>query len=615
LARHLQELSVGPEKLVGIYMERSPDVIAGILAILKAGGAYVPIDPGYPSERVRFMLEDSQVSVLLTQEHLCQTIRTDETEVLCLDADWPLIAQQEKGNPEHTASLENLAYVIYTSGSTGQPRGVCITHANLYPYVQAMQELLEINARDRHLHTVSFAFAASVRQFLMPLCMGGAVVVAPTEQVRDPVTLFETIKEHDVTIMGVNPSYWQSCVNVLASMSPERREFLLDNRLRLVVSASEPLWSDLPRTWRSDFGHGARLVNMLGQTEATGILTSYPIPAIEDEQRHILPVGRPLTNVRVYMLDRHMQPVPIGVPGEIHVGGRLLARGYLGNAALTARKLVPNPFDDTARTRLYRTGDRGRCRADGTIEFLGRADHQVKIRGFRVELAEVEARLGEHPQVRECVVVAREAHSGSSSPSPPATVPGKEGRLVAYVVPRQRPEPSTSDLRRFLQEYLPEYMIPSAFVTMDALPLTPNGKVDRGALPEPDSTRPALEQPFDAPRTPLEEVLASMWAQVLEVENIGIHDSFFELGGHSLLATQFASELQDIFPTEVPLLGMFFEEPTVAGLAAAISSSHPDPAKVDKVVQALQLIGQLSGEEVEAMLTEQVDDIELSERV
>lgn len=568
LARYLKTLGVGPEQLVGICLERSLRMVVGILGILKAGAAYVPLDPTYPGERLAFMLEDSQVSVLLTQHQLIQRLPYHEAQIVSLDTDWPLISQQGKENPGSTALAENLAYVIYTSGSTGKPKGVMITHANLCHYVQAMAPVLSITAGVSYLHTASIAFSSSVRQLMAPLSHGAAIVVATAEQIRDPLELFAVIKRNGVTTIDIVPSYWRNCNHALASLDAKSRSVLLDNNLRLIVSASEPLLSDVPSQWTFEFKHGARLINMFGQTETAGIVTTYPIPVKENERAEVVLIGRPIANTQIYVLDKHLNPVPRGVIGELCIGGDGLARGYLNRAELTAERFVPNPYSDESGARLYKTGDLARFLPDGNIEFLGRSDHQVKIRGFRVELGEIEAVLADHGGVRKAVVSVREDRTG-------------ENRLIAFLVLDKNESPTINELRSFIKEKLPEYMIPSAFVVLDTMPLTPNGKIDRLSLPIPDQVLHGLENAFVAPRTQVEELLAMIWAQVLGLEQVGVHDNFFELGGDSILAIQILVKTNQAGLRLTPQ--QLFQFPTVAELAAVAGTAPTVEAQQEVV--------------------------------
>jgi amino acid adenylation domain-containing protein len=570
LARYLQQQGVGSEVLVALCCERSLEMAIGVLGILKAGGAFVPLDPAYPQERLTFMLQDAQPSVLVTQEHLLTGLPKHEASVVCLDKHWSVIAGQSEENLSVTVTATNLAYVIYTSGSTGLPKGVRVAHTNLCHYAQAMQRALGITAEDVYLHTASIAFSSSVRQLIVPLTAGATVKVATSEQRKDPLALFEGIKQHDVTVIDIVPSYWRNCDRALACLQPESRKALLDNKLRLILSASEALLSDLPTNWMFEFQHQASLINMFGQTETCGIVAVYPIPARPENRPKVIPLGRPIANTQIYLLDEYLQPVPIGVPGELYIGGCGLGQGYLNRPDLTARSFIPNPFSNKPGARLYKTGDLGCYLPDGTIMFLGRSDYQVKLRGFRIELGEIEAVLNQHPSVREVVVLAREDEPGNK-------------RLVAYIVlnPQSKIQnPKSNDLTRFLRERLPDYMVPSIFVMLEVLPLTPNGKVNRQALPAPDRARSNVEGTFVVPRTPVEEVIAGIWAETLGIERVGIHDNFFELGGHSLLATQVVSQVREAFQVEMPLRSLF-ETPTVAGLSDHIEAAMRTGQKQD----------------------------------
>ncbi|NMG21590.1 non-ribosomal peptide synthetase [Brasilonema bromeliae] len=544
LAHYLRTLGVGPEVLVGIFVERSLEMVVGVLGILKAGGAYVPLDPSYPKERLAFMLENSQPLVLLTQEFLFTELPEISAQVVCFDRDWQSIAQHCEENLNQTATTANLAYVIYTSGSTGKPKGVQVTHANLCHYAQAMGQALGITAEDVYLHTASIAFSSSVRQLMVPLAAGATVKIATSEQRTDPKALFAAIQQHDVTVIDIVPSYWRNCIHTLATLEPRTRQALLDNKLRLIVSASEPLMSDIPTQWTFGFKHQARLINMFGQTETCGIVATYPIPAQQHERVKIVPLGRPIPNTQIYLLDSHMQPVPIGIAGELHIGGLGLARGYLNRPELTEEKFIPDLFSQKEGARLYKTGDLARYLPDGSIEFIGRSDYQVKIRGFRIELGEVEAVLNQHPAVLQSVVVAREDKSG-------------EKRLVAYVVPNQKTTVTITELRRFLKKKLPEYMVPFAFVLLEALPLTPSGKVNRSTLPAPDLVKQDLQATFVAPHDDLEKTLSQIWEEVLGIQPIGVRDDFFDLGGHSLLAVRLFAQIEKKFDKKLPLATLF----------------------------------------------------------
>lgn len=597
VARYLHTLGVGPEVLVGIYLARSLDLVVAILGVLKAGGVYVPLDPAYPRQRLAFMLSDAQVQVLLTRQEFLSSLPEHNAQVFCLDADWPRVVLQSTDYLPPPLAPHNLAYVIYTSGSTGKPRGVMITQANVGHYVQALQARLGITADDRYLHTASVAFSSSVRQLLLPLAHGAAMVMASTAQLGDPLTLCQVIKQQQVTVLDILPSYWRNLTQALDRLPHESRRGLLDNGLRLLMSASEALMSDVPEQWTAGFQHQARLLNMFGQTETTGIVAVYPIPP-QASLGPIVPIGRPIVETQLYLLDTHLQPVPIGVSGELCVAGRGLGRGYLRHPALTAQKFLPQPFSTEPGARLYMTGDRARHLLDGTLAFLGRIDQQVKIRGVRIEPGEIAALLSQHPSVSAAVVVGREE------------TPGGDRHLVAYVVPREESTAAAESLtiplslttwRDFLQQKLPEYMVPTTFVPLAALPLTPNGKIDRQALPAPHQGRPALENTFVAPHTPVEAEVARIWAEVLRLDRVGIHDNFFQLGGHSLLAAQVIYRLREIFLTELPLPSLF-EAPTVAGVAAVIECAQSAGAEQIAIARALADIEQLSADDIHTLL-------------
>jgi amino acid adenylation domain-containing protein len=570
LARYLRALGVGPEVLVGICVERSLEIAVGILGILKAGGAYVPLDPMYPRERLAFMLDDTRTPVVLTQERLLERLPQHEAEAVCLDRDWNAIAQHDDATPPVEATAENLAYVIYTSGSTGAPKGVQIAHRGLCNEIESVIRTFRPQQGDRVLHSVSFSFDAATSHMLMTLCSGATLYVASEDSRLDSAGLAQMLREHGITHVSLPAS-------VLAALPYEELP-----ALETISVGAEACSAELVARWAP----GRRFFNAYGPTEATIVAT---VVECTDGDRKP-PIGRPIANTQVYILDHHMQPLPIGVPGELHIGGAGLARGYLNSPELTKEKFIPNPFSDESGARLYKTGDLARWLPDGNIEFLGRLDHQVKVRGFRIELGEIEGALRGYPAVQEDVVLAREDKPG-------------DRRLVAYVVPDRESSLTVSKLRRFLWKKLPGYMVPSAFVFLDALPLTPNGKVDRRALPAPDATRPDLEEVFVAPRTPIEELVTGVWAEALELEQVGIHDNFFDLGGHSLLATSVVSQLRDLFRVELPLRSLF-EAPTVAEVSQVIVTRETKPGQAEKIARILKKVEGMSAGDVRATLRE-----------
>src|ERR687886_738282 len=556
IAHHLRSLGVRPDVLVGICVERSLEIVVGLLGILKAGGAYVPLDPAYPQERLAFMLEDSQVPILLTQQRLVDRLPEHQAHVVCLDSDWETIAQQSEDNPVSGVTPHHLAYVIYTSGSTGKPKGVLIAHRGLVNHGVAVVKQYDLQSCDRILQFSSISFDIAVEE-LFPSWIAGATVILRSEgMLSSSMDLRQAIEQQRLTVLNLPTAYWHQWVHSL-SLSNQP----LPETLRLVVVGGEKASPTTFSSWRQLAGvDRIRWLNTYGPTETTVIVSVYEpgTNLLTQGVTFELPIGRPIANTQIYLLDNQLQPVPIGVPGEVYIGGAGLARGYLNRPDLTVEKFIPNPFGNAAGGRLYKTGDLARYLSDGNIEYLGRLDDQVKIRGFRIELGEIEAVLSQHPAVDETVVVVRE------------DVPGNK-RLVAYLVVNQATAPTMPQLQQFLKQKLPEYMVPSAYVLLDALPLTPNGKIDRRALPAPDTARPEGEGAYVAPQTPVEEILAGIWADVLGLQQVGIHDNFFELGGHSLLATQLISRLRDSFGVEFPLRGLF-ESPTVAGLSERLEA-------------------------------------------
>jgi len=546
LAHHLQKLGVQPEMLVGICVERSLEMVVGLLGILKAGGAYLPLDPSYPQERLAFMLEDAQVSVLLTQQKLLAGLPEYKAHRFCLDTDWELLAQESEEKPISGVTTDNLAYTIYTSGSTGKPKGVLVTHQNLVHSTSARLSYYSEPVTS-FLLLSSFAFDSSIAGIFWTLCQGGILVLPADKFQQELLQLTKFIAQHQISHLLSLPSLYNL---ILEQAEPQQLTCL-----RTVIVAGEPCSRELIERHSKLLAHTS-LFNEYGPTEGTVWSSVYHCQP--SGLRTQVPIGRPIANMQIYLLDKYLNPVPIGVPGEIHIGGAGLARGYLNRPELNNQKFIPNPFSDESGQRLYKTGDLARYLSDGNIEFLGRLDHQVKIRGFRIEQGEVESTLLQHPTVRETIVIARE------------DIPGDK-RLVAYVVPNPEQTPTIDGLRHFLKQKLPDYMVPSAFVLLDALPLTPNGKVDRRALPAPDQSRPDQSVTFVAPRSPIEQQLADIWAEVLRLKQVGIHDNFFELGGHSLLATQVISRLRQAFGVELPVRTLF-EAPTVADLGTRLET-------------------------------------------
>jgi amino acid adenylation domain-containing protein len=580
LAHHLRSLGLRPEGRVGICLERSIEMITAWLGILKAGGACVALEPTYPKSLLAFMLQTANVRIVLTQQRLIEGGFKHNAAVVCLDTGWRTIAQEKATNLLNEAQPDNLAYVIYTSGSTGEPKGVMVSHQSVLNLLTELQQAIYGRYQNGSLRVglnASLIFDASVKQLIV-LLIGHSLHIVPDEVRNDGKSLLSFIERNRLNVLDCTPSHLEVLINagLLQSMKKDSATILVGGE-----PINEQLWQRMVEAQAITF------YNVYGPTECTVDATACEVRLSPAKPT----IGRPLANVRTYLLDCELQPVPIGVSGELHIAGPGLARGYLERPALTAEKFIPNPFSQAAGARLYKTGDLACYLPDGNIRFLGRMDQQVKLHGFRIELGEIEENLRAHADIKNAVVIARQNESG-------------EKRLVAYFVPESEPAPDVSQLRRFLIDRIPAYMIPSAFITIEALPFTANGKVDREALPAPNNDRPGISEPLVAPRSSVEEVLARIFAQVLGVAEVGIYDNFFELGGHSLMATQLISQLQDILPTATPLLTNFFEDPTVSGLAAHISQSDLVEGGVEKIAEVLDRMGRLSDTEVEAMLSE-----------
>jgi amino acid adenylation domain-containing protein len=546
LAHHLTDLGVGPEVLVALCVERGVEMVVGELGILKAGGAYLPLDPGHPAERLAFMLEDSGAPVLLTQSALLPRLPDHHgARVVCLDSDWPAIASRPETRPEPGAHAGNLAYVIYTSGSTGQPKGVMVEHRGVTNLVLWHRRTYAVGPEDRATQLAAVGFDATVWE-LWPYLASGASIRVPDRELREsPERLWSWLGAQGITLSFLPTPLAESILAAGWPPGPRLRTLLTGgDRLRRCPAVAQ----------------GLELINHYGPTECTVVATSARVPAAPDgDEVSSPPIGRPIDNTHVYVVDEHLQPRPVGVPGELCIGGVGVARGYLRRPELTAERFLRDPFSPDPGARLYRTGDLARWRPDGTLDFLGRLDHQVKIRGHRIECGEVEAALLAHPRVRQAVVTACDDGGGQQ-------------RLVAHLVATGARPPTTTELRAHLSRSLPEYMVPAAFVGLDALPLTANGKLDRATLPAPEG-RPELEVGYVAPRTPTEEVVAGIWAELLGLQRVGVHDDLFDLGGHSLLATRLVSRIRATLAVELPLRAVF-EAPTVAGLARTVEASR-----------------------------------------
>ena len=548
LACWLQDRGVGPDVPVGLFMERSTELVVGVLGVLKAGGAYAALEPEYPPERLAFMLEDSGVPVVLTQSTLLDRLPGCRAEVACLDAAWEDIAGERPRRVPYRAAKENLLAVMYTSGSTGRPKAVMRLNEHHADPKQVKETSRPFGPGDRQLLKASPGTIAFNNELFRPLVTGGELIVVPAGRQLDPAYLVRLISRYGITVLDVVPSFLRLLLDEPGFERCDSLEIIFSSGEALSVAFQERLFSLLD----------VLLLASYGTTEAPGA-TFW-----KSERGTLHPatqVGRRLSGRAVHVLDGLMQPVPTGAAGELYIGGRL-ARGYLNRPDLTAERFVPDPFSEVPGERLYRTGDLGRCLADGTLEFLGRSDDQVQLRGFRLEPGEVQAALAQHPAVAAAVVTARAAPDEA-----------EEKRLVAYIVPERQPAPTVGELRAFLRQKLPEYMMPSAFVALDALPLMPGGKVDRSALPAPDPRRPDLGSAFAPPRTLTEGALAQIWAEVLGLDQVGTNDDFFELGGNSVLAVQVIARVRSALDADVSVRHLF-ETPTVAALAVAVEQGR-----------------------------------------
>jgi amino acid adenylation domain-containing protein len=547
LARHLRGLGVGPDTLVGLCIERSFEMVVGLLGILKSGGAYVPVDPGYPPDRQSYMIADSRAPVLLTQASLAGGLADSGARVVVLDAGWEEIVRHPDGDLEDGSGPGHLAYVIYTSGSTGKPKGAMNEHRAVCNRLLWMQDTYGLTASDRILQKTPFSFDVSVWEFFWPLMTGARLVIAHPEGHKDPSYLVHRIREEGITTLHFVPSMLR------AFLEAEGVEEC--SSVKRVICSGEALPYELQERFFGRLGL-AELHNLYGPTEAAVDVTWWPCE--RGSARKVVPIGRPVANTQMYVLDCSLNPVPVGVPGELYIGGVQVGRGYWGRPELTAEKFIPDPFRPGGR--LYKTGDLSRWLPDGVIEYLGRNDFQVKVRGLRIELGEIEAALSEHVTVGQAVVVSREETPG-------------DVRLVAYLVPRADASPSVADLRVFLKDRLPEYMIPSAFVILPSLPLNPSGKVDRKALPAPERMRSSLATQYEAPRTEVEAMIAELWKDVLRLEKVGVHDNFFDLGGHSLLLVQVQARLERHLKRKLAVVDLF-QYPSIETLSRHLTSDE-----------------------------------------
>jgi amino acid adenylation domain-containing protein len=560
LAAYLSKKGAGPDVPVGICFKRSMDLMVAFLGVLKAGAACVPLDPNYPKERLEYMLSDTKAPLLLREDGLLPAYVSKLAEVIDFPSVWRAIEQESSAPWASGVTSSNLAYIIYTSGSTGTPRGVLLTHAGLVNHHIAAQKLYGLEPSDRVLQFSSISFDISLEE-IFPTWIAGATLVLKTSTTPLNATGFlQWVSEQAVTVLDLPTAYWHELVRELADFDQP----LLPPTLRLVIVGGEKVSPKLLGAWNSLVDGRVRWINTYGPTEASIIVTAYEPSRDSGLASTIVPIGRPVANAEVYLLDPDLNSVQDGMRGELHIGGICLARGYLNHPKLTAEKFIKNPFSGDPDARLYKTGDMARYLPSGDIEFLGRSDEQVKVRGFRVEILEVESALTQNPLVHECVIVVREQD-------------GRGKQLVAYIVPTRKPGPSASELRNFLANRLPDYMIPAVFVTLDSLPLTPNGKVDKRALPEPQCVREDWDHSTVAPRDPLEGQLVKIWESVLGLNPVSVKQNFFELGGHSLLAVRLMHSIEQGFGRRLPITTLL-DAPTVEELAALLREENWSPA-------------------------------------
>ncbi len=580
LANYLQNLGVSSEHLVGICIERSIWMVIGVLGILKAGAAYVPMDANYPMERKAFILADTQMSLLLTQESLAADLNADNITKICIDTDWHTIGEEAQENPSTKTNAQNLAYVIYTSGSTGKPKGTLISHYGLINYLNWCTQAYQVEQGSGTLVHSSLGFDLTITSLFSPLIVGRQVELLPENQ--EIVNLAQTLKSrNNLSLVKITPAHLELLSQQLSSVEAV-------GRTNAFIIGGENLTRQHISFWQK-FAPNTILINEYGPTETVVGCCIYQVPKTHNFSGSI-PIGNPIANTRLYVLDQYLQPVPKGAVGELYIGGAGLARGYLNQPALTAQKFIPHPFSHQPGERLYKTGDEVRFRGDGTLEFLGRLDNQVKLRGFRIELGEIEVLLSQYPNIKDVVVMVR------------GDVPGDQ-RLVAYLVLESDISLSVEELRSFLQAKIPDYMIPSAFLLLQTLPLTANGKIDRKALPAPEKINTDIEQSFVPPRNSLEEQIAQIWTELLGLEKVGIHNNFFTLGGHSLLVTQLISRIVDELGVEL-LIQDVFTNPTIAGLSEFVTQKLTEQVDEEMLTRSLAELEDLSDEDIQRILSD-----------
>ena len=553
IAHRLIKLGAGPDKIIGILLDKSVDLMASVLGVLKSGSAYLPVDPTYPQEKIDYMLDDSRTEIIITESLNAELLKEKKLNILYLDSDSELIEHESDSNPDLTLHDKNLAYMIYTSGSTGKSKGTMIQHESIVnAYLAWELDYNLLTGARNHLQMASFSFDVFTGDWTRALCSGGKLVLVPRSMLLDAESLYNLMIKEQINIAEFVPAVLRNLIQYV-----EEKKLKLDF-FNALIAGSDIWYVNEYRKIKSFCGGNTRLINSFGLTEATIDSTFFEAEELNIADEKLVPIGKPFANMPIYILDEFLNPVPVGVRGELFVGGIGVARGYFNRPGLTAERFVPNPFALSPGERMYRTGDVARYLPDGNIEFLGRKDHQIKLRGYRIELGEIETAIGKYSNIKDSVVIAREDKPGDK-------------KLVAYIVPENKAEIDLNNLREFLLTQLPDYMVPSAIMILDELPLTPNGKVDRKALPVPgeDLFKEAVAVDYVAPRNQVEEVIAKIWSDVLHIDVIGIYNNFFLLGGHSLLATQVVSRIKKHLGVEIPLRSIF-ENPTIAGLAKAV---------------------------------------------
>jgi amino acid adenylation domain-containing protein len=581
VAAQLLALGVKPNTPVAVCLRRSQEMIVAVMSILKAGGAYAPLDPDYPRARLQMMLDDLAAPAVVTEQALMPRLPLCARAILCVDDPGSPADQHADTNPCVKVSPDDLIYVIYTSGSTGRPKGAAVKHGGFSNLLHWYTTEFDLGPDDKYLLASSFGFDLTQKNIFAPLISGGQLHL-PELPHYDPEYLLRAIAGQRITVLNCTPSMFYPVVEVA-----ERTGFAELASLRYLFLGGEMILIPRLRKWMESPSFRTEIVNTYGPTECTDVCASHRLGRPPDLFNGPVLIGRPIANARIYIVDAHMNPLPPGVPGELCIGGDCVGAGYVGNPALTAEKFIPSPFADGEEKRVYKTGDLAKYLPDGTIELLGRVDHQVKVRGFRVELEEIEAVLSEHPGVRQAVVATRSDAPGGA-------------QLVAYVVPSGSPPPTASELRDFLMQRLPDYMVPAVYINLTALPLTPNGKVDRQSLPEPDDA--FAERTCIGPETPTEEALVGIWKLVLDRESVSTDDNFFELGGHSLSATILKSHIQAAFGVDLPLLDLF-ESPTLAHLGTLIEQHLIDRLEHEEIVQTLEGLDAVGKDQEDNVLT------------